>query len=146
MNTAVKIYSQRIIEIILNNFFVYILSILLLETEHICLLDIFFENRDNAVVMIHRKIFMKIKIQLNNKITKGRNKICHQYCVIIDPVLLCGMTEDRLTYYGAIDPPNTTRVHYIIEVASFGIALIRSDYMYYVKYVVMNEVLSRLET
>lgn len=53
---------------------------------------------------------------------------------------------DRLTYYGAIDPPNTTRVHYIIEVASFGIALIRSDYMYYVKYVVMNEVLSRLET
>lgn len=93
MNTAVKIYSQRIIEIILNNFFVYVLSILLLETEHICLLDIFFENRDNAVVMIHRKIFMKIKIQLNNKITKGRNKICHQYCVIIDPVLLCGMTD-----------------------------------------------------
>lgn len=93
MNTAVKIYSQRIIEIILNNFFAYILSILLLETEHICLLDIFFENRDNAVVMIHRKIFMKIKIQLNNKITKGRNKICHQYCVIIDPVLLSGMTD-----------------------------------------------------
>lgn len=53
---------------------------------------------------------------------------------------------DRLTYYGAIDPPNTTRVHYIIEAASFGIALIRSDYMYYVKYVITNEELSRLET
>lgn len=52
---------------------------------------------------------------------------------------------DRFIYYGVIDLLNIICVYYIIEVVSFGIVLICSDYMYYVKYVVMNEVLSRFE-